>query len=83
MGEGEEGVLWDFEGRVDVLAVCEPRELCVFDECGEQEFSGEFGWVGLGGVYEFVCGEVGVGRGLEEDGEGRGSMRRIGERCTR
>ena len=60
MGEGEGGVLGAVEGGVEVLAVCERGEFCVFDDGGGEEFGGESGWVGVGGVYEFVCGgEIG------------------------
>ena len=56
LGEGQGGVLGVVEGGVDILAVCELGQFCVFDNGGGEEFGGEFGWVGVGGVYEFVCG---------------------------
>lgn len=56
MGAGEGGVLGVVEGRVDVLAVCELGEFCVFGDGGGEEFGGGVGWAWVGGLYEFVCG---------------------------
>lgn len=70
MGAGEGGVLGAIEGRVDVLAVCEFGEFCVFGDGGGEEFGGRVGWAWVGGLCEFVCcwelmgGDGRRGRGL-------------------
>lgn len=77
MGAGEGGVLGAIEGRVDVLAVCEFGEFCVFGDGGGEEFGGRVGWAWVGGLYEFVCcwelmGGLGEGWGGGEMGDGGG-----------
>lgn len=74
MGAGEGGVLGAIEGRVDVLAVCEFGEFCVFGDGGGEEFGGRVGWAWVGGLYEFVCcWELmgGLGEGWGGGGDGR------------
>lgn len=90
MGAGEGGVLGAIAGRVDVLAVCEFGEFCVFGDGGGEEFGGRVGWAWVGGLYEFVCcwelmgglgGEMGGRWEMGGGGSALGSITGMVRRC--